>query len=155
MSDSQSDSDLADIRAQKRSELKQKLTEDTEDTEDTGDDTTNNEATTAKTPTDPIHITSADEFNAAVTEHDVVLVDFYADWCGPCQMLEPTVKSLAAETAATVLKVDIDQHQSLAQQYQVRGVPTLLLFNDAETVEQIVGVRDESTLRSLIQQYTQ
>ncbi|WP_182013328.1 thioredoxin [Haloquadratum walsbyi] len=152
MSDSQSDSDLADIRAQKRSELKQKLTEDTEDT---GDDTTNNEATTAKTPTDPIHITSADEFNAAVTEHDVVLVDFYADWCGPCQMLEPTVKSLAAETAATVLKVDIDQHQSLAQQYQVRGVPTLLLFNDAETVEQIVGVRDESTLRSLIQQYTQ
>lgn len=149
MSDSQSDSDLADIRAQKRSELKQKLTEDTED------DTTNNEATTAKTPTDPIHITSADEFNAAVTEHDVVLVDFYADWCGPCQMLEPTVKSLAAETAATVLKVDIDQHQSLAQQYQVRGVPTLLLFNDAETVEQIVGVRDESTLRSLIQQYTQ
>jgi thioredoxin 1 len=151
MSDSQSDSDLADIRAQKRSELKQKLTEDTEDT---GDDTTNNEATTAKTPTDPIHITSADEFNAAVTEHDVVLVDFYADWCGPCQMLEPTVKSLAAETAATVLKVDIDQHQSLAQQYQVRGVPTLLLFNDAETVEQIVGVRDESTLRSLIQQYT-
>jgi len=148
MSDSQSDSDLADIRAQKRSELKQKLTEDTED------DTTNNEATTAKTPTDPIHITSADEFNAAVTEHDVVLADFYADWCGPCQMLEPTVKSLAAETAATVLKVDIDQHQSLAQQYQVRGVPTLLLFNDAETVEQIVGVRDESTLRSLIQQYT-
>jgi Thioredoxin domain-containing protein len=89
-----------------------------------------------------------------VTEHDVVLVDFYADWCGPCQMLEPTVKSLAAETDATVLKVDIDQHQSLAQRYQVRGVPTLLVFNNGETVEEIVGVRDESTLRSLIGQYT-
>ena len=144
MSDSQSDGDLAEIRAQKRSELKQKLTEDE----------TPDETTTAGTPTEPIHIGSADDFDAAVTEHDVVLVDFYADWCGPCQMLKPTVKSLAAETDATVLKVDIDQHQSLAQRYQVRGVPTLLVFNNAETVEEIVGVRDESTLRSLIGQYT-
>lgn len=106
------------------------------------------------TPTEPVHIHGGDELQTAVDTHGVALVDFHAEWCGPCKMLEPIVETLAAETPAAVLKVDIDENQQLAQQYQVRGVPTLLLFADGQPVEQVVGVRDEHTLRSLIQQYT-
>ena len=105
-------------------------------------------------PTEPMHIHGGEELQTAVDTHGVALVDFHAEWCGPCKMLEPIVETLAAETPAAVLKVDIDENQQLAQQYQVRGVPTLLLFADGTPVEQVVGVRDEHTLRSLIEQYT-
>jgi thioredoxin 1 len=108
----------------------------------------------AGTPTEPVHIHGGQELQEAVDTHAVALVDFHAEWCGPCKMLEPIVATLAAETPAAVLKVDIDENQQLAQQYQVRGVPTLLLFAGGQPVEQVVGVRDEHTLRSLIQQYT-
>ena len=108
----------------------------------------------AETPTEPVHIHGGEELQSAVDTHGVALVDFHAEWCGPCKMLEPIVETLAAETSAAVLKVDIDENQRLAQQYQVRGVPTLLLFSDGTPVEQVVGVRDEHTLRSLIEQYS-
>jgi thioredoxin 1 len=83
----------------------------------------------------------------------VVLVDFYADWCGPCQMLEPVVASLAAETEAAVAKVDVDANQQLASQYGVRGVPMLLLFADGEAVEQMVGVKQKGELAGLVERY--
>jgi len=81
------------------------------------------------------------------------LVDFYADWCGPCQMLEPVVESIAADTDATVAKVDVDANRGLAAEYGVRGVPTLLLFADGEPVERLVGMQDESRLRSAIEEH--
>lgn len=100
---------------------------------------------------EPIHVATVEEFKDRIGNDPVVLVDFYADWCGPCQMLEPTVESVAESTHATVLKVDIDQHQSLAQQFGVRGVPTLLLFVDGQPDERLVGVQDEQTLVDLIE----
>jgi thioredoxin 1 len=69
-------------------------------------------------------------------------------------MLEPIVEEIAAETTATVAKVDVDQHQRLAQQYRVQGVPTMYLFAGGETVEQMVGVRDKDQLVSLIQRHS-
>ncbi|EMA27661.1 thioredoxin [Haloarcula japonica DSM 6131] len=87
------------------------------------------------------------------TDHDVVLVDFYADWCGPCQMLEPVVETVTAETAAKVAKIDVDANQKLATEYGVRGVPTLLLFTNGELVERLVGLQDEAQLRSVIEEY--
>jgi thioredoxin 1 len=69
-------------------------------------------------------------------------------------MLEPVVERIAAETAATVAKVDVDSQQALASRYRVQGVPTLHLFADGELVEQLVGARDEGALRSLVEQYT-
>ncbi len=104
-------------------------------------------------PDEPVHVDGGDHLRELVDEHSVVLVDFYADWCGPCKMLEPTVEELARETDALVAKVDIDANQQLAAQYQVRGVPTLLLFADGQPVEQVVGVRDKGTLAGLIGQY--
>ena len=102
---------------------------------------------------EPIHVHGEQELSEIVAGNDVVLADFYADWCGPCQMLEPVVESLAAETAAAVAKVDVDANQALASAYGVRGVPTLVLFADGEQVEEIVGVQGEDRLRSLIESY--
>jgi thioredoxin 1 len=107
------------------------------------------------TTSEPLHIDSHTRLDEVVAEHDVVLADFYADWCGPCQMLEPVVETLAAETDATVAKVDVDANQQLAGAYGVRGVPTLILFADGEQVEEVVGVQGEEQLRSLIGRYTE
>ena len=108
---------------------------------------------TAEDRSDPVHVESADHLNELVAEGGVVLADFYADWCGPCKMLEPIVEELAAETDATVAKVDVDRLQRLAQQYRVQGVPTMYLFAGGDQVEQLVGVRQRDELRSLIEQY--
>ncbi|WP_436924981.1 thioredoxin [Halosimplex amylolyticum] len=109
----------------------------------------------SSTPTDPVHIDGQDELDEFVADNDVVLTDFYADWCGPCKMLEPVVDSLATETDAAVAKVDVDANQPLAGAYGVRGVPTLVLFADGEQVEEVVGVQGEDQLRSLIERYTE
>ena len=104
-----------------------------------------------ETPSEPIRVDGRAKLTDVVSDHGVVLVDFYADWCGPCQMLEPVVESIAAETDAVVAKVDVDANQGLAAEYGVRGVPTLLLFAEGETVERLVGMQDESRLRNVIE----
>ncbi|GAA0289417.1 thioredoxin [Halobacterium noricense] len=101
----------------------------------------------------PIQINGQTALTETVDEHDVVLVDFYADWCGPCQMLEPVVETIAAETDATVAKVDIDANQQLAAEYGVRSVPTLVLFADEQPVERLIGMQDESRLRTVIENH--
>ncbi len=98
------------------------------------------------TPEAPVHVEDGDHFTELISTHRLVLVDFYADWCGPCEMLEPTVESVAADTQAAVAKVDIDAHGGLAQRYQVRGVPTLTLFVDGDPAERMVGVQDEGNI---------
>ena len=105
--------------------------------------------------TTPVVVNGQDEFDDLVDSADVLLVDFHADWCGPCKMIEPIVERIAAETDATVASVDVDDNQGLAATYGVRGVPTLLLFADGEQVEQVVGVQPEERLRSLVTGYTE
>ena len=102
----------------------------------------------------PVHVESGAHLEQLVGDHDVVLVDFFATWCGPCRMLEPVLESLAAETDALIAKVDVDQNQQLAGQFGVRGVPTLALFADGEQVEQQTGALPEDQLRRLIEGYT-
>lgn len=137
---SDSDDELESIRQRKIEERSR----------DTADGAPGEEAAATS---DPIHVDSLDHFQALLTDHPVVLVDFYADWCGPCKMLEPTVAELANETDATVAKVDVDAHQQLAGQYGLRGVPTVYLFVDGEPAEQWVGVRDKGTYAGAIQQH--
>jgi thioredoxin 1 len=104
---------------------------------------------------EPLHVDGQSQLDDVVKEHDVVLADFYADWCGPCQMLEPTVETLAAETGATVAKVDVDANQQLAAAFGVQGVPTLILFADGEQVKEVVGLKGEDELRALVESYTE
>ncbi|MCU4925924.1 thioredoxin [Halobacteria archaeon AArc-dxtr1] len=104
---------------------------------------------------EPVYIDGADHLEEVVTGYDVVLVDFYADWCGPCKMLEPVLDGLAADTAAVIAKVDVDANQPLAGEFGVRGVPTIVLFADGEQVEQHTGALPEDRLRSLIEGYTE
>jgi thioredoxin 1 len=98
----------------------------------------------------PVHVESAEHLQELVAEHDIVLVDFYADWCGPCKMLEPTVESLAGDDDVLVAKVDIDELQQLAAESGVRSVPTLQFYADGEAAERVVGVQDEDTLRDIV-----
>jgi thioredoxin 1 len=135
-----SDDTIEAIRERKREELAERLREEEGD----GD------AADADTPTEPVAVTGADHLDGLVSEHRVVLVDFYADWCGPCRMMEPAVEAVAADTDALVAKVDIDTHQDLASAYGVRGVPTLVLFVDGDAEEQVVGAQQEARLRDLV-----
>lgn len=104
-------------------------------------------------PAEPVHIESKQDLTRLTDQHQIVLADFYADWCGPCQMLEPTVREIAQKTAAAVAKIDIDALPQLAQELRVQGVPSLFLYVDGEPVERMVGVQDYGTLEGLIEQY--
>lgn len=134
--------EIDEIRRQKFAELRERATPDSED------------SSAQRSPSEPISVRGSAELTRTVSEHDVVLVDFYADWCGPCQMLEPVVETIASETGAAVAKVDIDANQQLATEYGVRGVPTLVLFSDGEPAERLVGMQDETQLRAAIEAHT-
>ena len=107
----------------------------------------------ATAPAEPVQVTDGAALEELTATHDVVLVDFYADWCGPCRMLEPVVERLAAETDAAVAKVDVDAAQDLAFDHGVQGVPTLVVYADGETVDRTVGAKPEAQLRALLERH--
>jgi len=77
-----------------------------------------------------------DNFDTIIASETPVLVDFFAEWCGPCKMLAPTLKAVKDELgdAVRVVKIDVDKNQPLAGKYQVRGVPTMILFKNGKQV---------------------
>ncbi|MCH3971603.1 MAG: thioredoxin [Oscillospiraceae bacterium] len=89
------------------------------------------------------NVIHADEnsFDQILKDNSIVLCDFWATWCGPCRMLGPIIEQLAEEYdgRVTVMKVDIDQNQQLAEQYNVMSVPTVYLFENGEQVDSKVG----------------
>ncbi|KNZ42586.1 thioredoxin [Acetobacterium bakii] len=101
-------------------------------------------------------IINENEFKELVIQSKgVVLVDFFATWCGPCKALTPILEEVATETKgkAEILKLDIDQNQSLAREYKVMSVPTMKIFKNGEPVETIVGLQTKSVLVEKLNYY--
>lgn len=100
---------------------------------------------------------NSSEFKSEVLDHKgVVLVDFFATWCGPCKALTPIVDKLSEEMSGKVkiVKVDIDENSALVTEYRVMSVPTMKLFKNGEVVETLVGLRPESELRDKLNYYS-
>jgi thioredoxin 1 len=100
-----------------------------------------------------VHHANEANFSELVLNSDVpVLVDFYADWCGPCKMIGPVLEELAREvTDANIVKVNVDENPELAARYGISSIPSLLIFKDGEAVDQHVGLANKAQLRSMIE----
>ena len=104
--------------------------------------------------TKPVAVSDAD-FEAEVLNSDIpVMVDFWADWCGPCKMVAPMVEELAGvyDGKLKVAKVDVDSSPQTAGSYGIRSIPTLLFFKDGKAVNQVVGAVPKAVLQEQIDQ---
>ena len=95
------------------------------------------------------HLEKEAEFEAEIASGKV-LVDFYADWCGPCQMLSPVIEQLEKETGMKVIKIDVDSLPNLARMFRVTSIPTILLFENGKFVRREMGYMPIEHLRRFV-----
>ncbi len=97
------------------------------------------------------HVNSKEFEQEVLKNSKSVLVDFYADWCGPCKMVAPVLEKIGREhTEFEIVKVNVDENQDLAIKYGVMSIPTMIVFKKGEAVDGIVGFSDEQAIINLI-----
>ena len=103
---------------------------------------------------EPFHVTDAN-FDETLKNNKVVLLDFWAGWCGPCRALVPTIEELAKEYSGKVLvgKLDVDENPNTAERFQVFSIPTLIVFKDRSEVERLVGLCPKKNLEALFKKH--
>ena len=100
-------------------------------------------------------VTKADFETEVLKSSEVVLVDFWAPWCGPCQSMLPIIEELSKElgTDAKIVKVNVDESPELASEYDVMSIPALKIFKGGEVVEEMTGVQSKDDLKALIEKH--
>jgi thioredoxin 1 len=97
----------------------------------------------------PVHVTAANFEEQVILSEQPVIVDFYADWCGPCKMLAPLLDQIGNEhTDVKIAKVNVDEEPALAERYRVRGIPYVALFRDGKIAKQVVGYQPKAALEA-------
>jgi len=101
------------------------------------------------------HVTDSSFDQDVLQSNKPVLVDFWAEWCAPCRMIGPIIDQVASEFAssATVVKLNVDDNTGSAQRYGIKGIPTLILFNEGKEVERIVGATSKDSITRIIEKY--
>ncbi|UCD97253.1 MAG: thioredoxin [Candidatus Bathyarchaeota archaeon] len=103
---------------------------------------------------EPIKVTDAD-FDATIKRHKVILVDCWADWCGPCRMMSPIIDELAKDYAGEVAfaKLNVDENPQTPQHFNISGIPTLLIFKDGRLVDRLVGATPKLLLENRLKKF--
>ncbi len=120
------------------------------------DDMMSGKNSTEEYPSGPIEVND-ENFQETLEKYPLVLVDFWAAWCGPCKMMEPVMEELAAEYEgdAVIAKMNVDKNNRVPSQFQVSSIPTLVLFKDGEKVERMMGARQKGQLAQKLDQYVE
>lgn len=94
-------------------------------------------------------------FETLISDNKLVLVDFYADWCRPCQMMAPILEDVKSQIGdqATIIKINVDENQALAAQYGIQSIPSLLIFKQGEVVWREVGVHRPTELMAALKKF--